>query len=111
MDAPQDWHFNAPAFILKPKRDDFNAGIKTLLWYHPKNAVQRQRQHHKPHFHVYYNGYEASIGIDGELLAGSLPVKQLKLVQAWAAIHEDELYAAWNNAVRNIPFEKIKPLQ
>ena len=51
-------------------------------------------QHHKPHFHVYCNGYEASIGIDGELLAGSLPVKQLKLVQAWAAIHEDELYAA-----------------
>ena len=68
-------------------------------------------QHHKPRFHVYYNGYEASIGIDGELLAGSLPVKQLKLVQAWAAIHEDELYAAWNNAVRNIPFKKIKPLQ
>ena len=60
---------------------------------------------------MYYNGYKASIGIDGELLAGSLPVKQLKLVQAWAAIHEDELYAAWNNAVRNIPFEKIKPLQ
>ena len=29
-------------------------------------------QHHKPHFHVYYNKYEASVGIDGELLAGSL---------------------------------------
>lgn len=46
-------------------------------------------QHHKPHFHVYYAEYEASVGVDGELLAGSLPVKQLKLVQAWAAIHED----------------------
>ena len=68
-------------------------------------------KHHKPHFHVYYNGYEASVGIDGELLAGSLPVKQLKLVQAWAVIHEDELYKAWNNAVRNIPFGKISPLQ
>ena len=68
-------------------------------------------QHNKPHVHVTYGEYKASVGIDGELLAGSLPVKQLKLVQAWAAIHEDELYAAWNNAVRNIPFEKIKPLQ
>ena len=38
--------------------------------------------------------------MDGELLAGSLPVKQLKLVQAWAAIHEEELYKAWNKAVR-----------
>ncbi len=42
---------------------------------------------------------------------GSLPVKQLKLVQAWAAIHEEELYIAWNQAVRNIPFGKIEPLR
>ena len=67
--------------------------------------------YHRPHFHVYYEEYEASVGVDGELLAGKLPVKQLKLVQAWAAIHEDELYAAWNNAVRNIPFGKIEPLR
>lgn len=67
-------------------------------------------QHNKPHFHVYYADYEASMGIDGELLAGSLPVKQLRLVQAWAAIHEEELYAAWNKAVRGIPFGKIAPL-
>ena len=45
------------------------------------------------------------------MLAGSLPVKQLKLVLAWAAIHEDELYAAWNKAVRNEPFGKIEPLR
>ena len=66
-------------------------------------------QHHKPHFHVYYNEYEAAVGVDGELLAGKLPVKQFKLVQAWAAIHEDELYSAWNKAVKNIPFGKIEP--
>ena len=68
-------------------------------------------QHYKPHFHVYYAEYVASVGIDGELLAGSLPVKQLRLVQAWAAIHEDELYKAWNNAVKGIPFDKIAPLR
>ncbi len=32
-------------------------------------------QHHKPHFHVYYAEYEASVGVDGELIAGSLPAK------------------------------------
>lgn len=37
-------------------------------------------KHHKPHVHVYYGDFEASIGIDGELLAGSLPVKQLKII-------------------------------
>jgi len=68
-------------------------------------------QHNKPHFHVYYNEHNASVGIDGELLSGSLPVKQLKLVLAWAALHEDELYAVWNKAVRNEPFGKIDPLR
>ncbi|WP_308578802.1 DUF4160 domain-containing protein [uncultured Selenomonas sp.] len=61
--------------------------------------------------HVYFNEYEASIGIDGELLAGSIPVKQLRLIEAWLAIHEDELYAAWNNAVRGLAFDKIDPLR
>jgi len=68
-------------------------------------------QHHKPHIHVFYNEYEASVGIDGELLSGSLPVKQLKLVAAWVAVHEDELYVAWNKAVRNEHFGKIEPLR
>lgn len=27
-------------------------------------------QHNKPHFHVYYAEYEASVGVDGDLLAG-----------------------------------------
>ena len=68
-------------------------------------------QHHKPHIHVFYNEHEASVGIDGELLSGSLPVKQLRLVLAWIAIHEDELYASWNKAVKNEPFGKIEPLK
>lgn len=68
-------------------------------------------KHHKPHVHVYYGEYEASVGIDGELLSGSLPIKKLKLLQAWMILHEDELYKAWNNAVQGIPFKNIKPLE
>lgn len=67
-------------------------------------------QHHKPHVHVYYGEYEASVGVDGELLAGSLPVKQLRLVQAWLILHEDEVYAAWNKAVAGMRFDRIEPL-
>ena len=76
-----------------------------------KMIFDDEGQHHKPHFHVYYAEYTAVFGVDGELLSGHLPHKQFKLVQAWAALHEDELYAAWNNAVRSIPFKKIAPLQ
>lgn len=68
-------------------------------------------QHNKPHIHVYYGDYEASVGIDGELLAGSMPVKQLKIIQAWVIIHEDELYKAWNMAVKGEAFGKIEPLK
>lgn len=68
-------------------------------------------KHHRPHFHVTFGEYAASVSVDGELLAGSLPMKQLKLVQAWAVIHEEELYAAWTKAVRNEPIDKIEPLR
>ena len=41
-------------------------------------------QHNKPHVHVTYGEYKASVGIDGELLAGSLPQKQFRmLVGCW----------------------------
>ena len=68
------------------------------------------QQHHKPHIHAFYGDYEAVIGIDGELLAGSIPSKQFRMVSGWMAIHEAELYEAWNNAVQSKHFDKIKPL-
>lgn len=67
-------------------------------------------KHNKPHVHAEYGEYEASVGIDGEVLAGVLPEKQYKLVAAWLALHEDELYEAWNNAVQMKPMHKIMPL-
>ena len=35
------------------------------------------QRYNKPHVHVYYGEYEASVGVDGELLAGSLSRRQL----------------------------------
>lgn len=68
------------------------------------------KHHNKPHVHVYYGDYEASIGIDGELLSGSLPRKQFKMVVGWLLYHEEEAYAAWNQAVKGEHFEKIAPM-
>jgi len=68
------------------------------------------QQHNKPHVHVYYGDYEAVIGIDGELLAGSIPRKQLRIVTGWLAYHEEEAYKAWNQAVVGEHFEKIAPM-
>jgi len=68
------------------------------------------KQHNKPHVHVYYGEYQAAIGIDGELLAGSLPRKQLKIVTGWLLHNEEAAYRAWNLAVQGEHFEKIPPM-
>ena len=70
------------------------------------------QQHNLPHIHVEYQGENAVISIpDGDLLEGQIPAKKLKLVQAWIAIHEDELMADWTLAVRGEPIFKIDPLR
>ena len=52
-------------------------------------------KHHKPHFHAKYAEYEAVYDFEGELLAGELPRKQSKYVEAWALRYQEELGAAW----------------
>jgi hypothetical protein len=68
-------------------------------------------RHGKPHVHVRYGEYRASVSLDGELLAGSLPIKQMNLVLGWLALREGELMAAWNRAVNDLPPGKIEPLK
>ncbi|MBE0503758.1 MAG: DUF4160 domain-containing protein [Desulfuromonadales bacterium] len=69
-------------------------------------------RHHLPHIHVRYSGEKASISIaDGLILAGSLPSRQLKMVQAWIEIHKDELYADWELAVSGEELFRIEPLR
>jgi hypothetical protein len=45
------------------------------------------------------------------MLEGNLPIKQKKLIEAWAEIHKEELEADWNLATSGeLPF-KIEPLK
>lgn len=69
-------------------------------------------RHHLPHIHVRYSGEKASLSIaDGSILAGSIPARQLKMVQAWIEIHKDELYADWELAITGEEPFRIAPLQ
>lgn len=69
------------------------------------------QHHHRPHIHARHAEFEASIDIaDGELLAGELPRKQLRLVQAWIELRADELIAAWHSASHGELPSKIDPL-
>lgn len=44
-------------------------------------------------------------------LAGSIPARQLKMVQAWIEIHKEELYADWELTVSGEEPFRIAPLQ
>jgi hypothetical protein len=68
-------------------------------------------QHNPPHFHAYYNEYKASFSIDTlELMEGEFPRKQMRLVQAWAELHQEELKADWALAMNGEAPYKIAPL-
>ncbi len=67
--------------------------------------------HKKPHIHAVFSGEKLSMAFDGEVLVGSLPRKQMKLVDAWVALHEDELNASWIALNENNEVIKIKGLE
>lgn len=69
------------------------------------------KHHNLAPIHARYGEFEASIGIEeGEVLAGELPRKQLRLVQAWIELRRDELMADWELAASGENPYKIDPL-
>jgi hypothetical protein len=74
--------------------------------------VERGGQHHLPHFHAFYQDYAASYSIATlELLEGELPLRQKRLVEAWAELHRQELAENWNSLHNFGPAKKIRPLR
>ena len=74
--------------------------------------VEAGGQHHRAHFHAYYQEHAAVFAVDTlELLGGALPVAQRRLVEAWAEIHRSELLADWELLQSGRPPLKIEPLR
>ncbi len=80
-------------------------GVIIRMYYAPG-------EHNPPHFHAYYNEFKATISIDSiEMMQGELPRRQLRLVKAWAELHQDELRANWQLAMNGEEPCRIPPLQ
>jgi Domain of unknown function (DUF4160) len=71
----------------------------------------REGHHWTPHFHAYYAEYEASLDLSGNLIAGFLPKRALRLVQDWAELHAMELHSNWELAANQRPPMRIEPLR
>ena len=80
-------------------------GITIYLYFNDTN------RHAAPQFHAKYGGDEAVYSIpEGDLLAGSLPKRQERLVQGWAALRASELEQAWQRAVNMEQPGQVAPL-
>lgn len=81
-------------------------GILVLMFF------RDNRRHNLPHIHVRYQSDEATVSIEnGLILDGTFPPKQLKMVQAWIEIHQEELMVDWELAVNGEEPFRIAPLQ
>lgn len=68
--------------------------------------------HHQPHFHAYYQDHVGIYSLDPlELIAGALPRRQHRLVEAWAELHQAELLADWERLQEGRKPFPIKPLE
>jgi hypothetical protein len=67
--------------------------------------------HHRPHFHAYYQGEVAVYTIAPiELIAGGLPRREQRLVEAWAELHQQELETDWQRLQHGSAPLPIAPL-
>ena len=58
--------------------------------------LEANEPHHVAHFHAYYQHDTAVFSIDPvERIAGTLPRRQQRLIEAWAELHQQELLDDW----------------
>jgi hypothetical protein len=77
-------------------------GIKIFMFWN---------DHIPPHFHAEYGDKKVLVDIvNGTVIKGVFPFKQLKLVLAWCEIHREALLRNWENDKQQLEINKIKPL-
>jgi len=73
--------------------------------------VMFYRDHSPPHFHARYGEAEALIEIESGAVEGALPLKALKLVEAWRLLRIRQLRANWKRCLQQEALEPIAPLE
>jgi uncharacterized protein DUF4160 len=74
--------------------------------------AEPSERHHVPHFHAYYQEHIAVFAVSPVgLIAGSIPQRQQRLVEAWAELHQHELLADWDLLDQGRRPAPIAPLQ
>jgi hypothetical protein len=68
--------------------------------------------HKLPHFHAYYQDDVAVFSVDPiDIIGGSLPKRQRRLVEAWAELHQHELLDNWQRLQQGQLPRSVEPLR
>ncbi len=63
--------------------------------------------HAPPHVHVAYQGHEALVTLEGQVIEGSLPRRVAAVVTQWCLDHEPELAQNWFRAQALEPLARV----
>lgn len=86
--------------------------MPTIAMFRGIKVFMNWREHQPPHFHATYGGEEVLVSIrELEVLEGTMPSKQLKMLLGWAAFHQDELLENWALAEKNQELFEIAPMK
>jgi hypothetical protein len=77
-------------------------GLRVTIFY---------RDHPPMHVHVTYQSHQARFLIEtGELIDGSMPQRQRRLVKQWIVANCEALTDNWGRAERREPLERLEGL-
>lgn len=86
-------------------------GVPRISSFHGIDIEMYFGDHAPPHFHARYAGQEVLIVIaTGEIYAGALPGRALRLVREWLQEHRVELERNFDRGVALEPLHPIDPL-
>ena len=86
--------------------------MPTILMFRGIKICIFWKDHMPPHFHAFYGMHDVIVSIEElEVLDGTMPSKQLKMLLGWAAFHQEELRENWELARQQQELFPIEPLK
>ena len=84
--------------------------MPTISMFYGIIITMNYNDHNPAHIHARYQEYNVSMDLDGNIIQGSIPRKQLRLIQAWIEYRKDEIEANWDLARSGEALYRINPL-
>lgn len=89
-----------------------HARDQQVFWHNHTYVLGGECTASRAHFHAYYQNDVAVFTIDPvEMIAGGLPRRQQRLVEAWAELHQTDLANDWERLHIGQRPEPIEPLR